>query len=132
LIVDTSAFVAILLEEPGWERLRDALNREPPPRMAAPTLLELRTVVAGRRNDTLLTGLDALLNRFRIEIVPFTDDHAAIAYDAYLRYGKGFHSRARLNLGDCFSYAIAKATGEPLLFVGDDFMHTDIVPALTT
>lgn len=130
MIVDTSAIVAILLEEPGWQRLRDVLEDAVAPRMTAPTLLELRTVVAGRRNPVLTAGMHALLDRFHIRIVPFTQELEAVAHDAYLQYGKGFHAQARLNLGDCFSYALAKATGESLLFVGDDFTHTDILAAL--
>lgn len=71
-----------------------------------------------------------MLNRYGVEIVPFTLEHAEIANRAYLAFGKGYHARAKLNLGDCFSYALAKATGEPLLFVGDDFTHTDIPSAI--
>jgi len=110
--------------------LSDLLEGAVAPRMAAPTLLELRTVIAGRKNAVLAAELETLLGQFHIQIVPFIEEHGTIAFAAYRHYGKGFHSRARLNLGDCFSYALAKATGEPLLFVGDDFTHTDLVPAL--
>ncbi|MGB3330375.1 MAG: type II toxin-antitoxin system VapC family toxin [Thermomicrobiales bacterium] len=97
--------------------------------MSAPTLVELHVVARGR-DAQFSGGIDAMLNRYRIEIVPFAREHADLARIAYVTYGKGFHAQARLNLGDCFSYALAKATGEPLLFVGDDFIHTDIVPAI--
>jgi len=130
LIVDTSAMIAILFEEPDWETLRDAIKNAPSVRMTAPTLVELRTVVASRRNTTLTNGLAVLLSRFDVEIVAFDRELAELALAGYRQYGKGFHSRARLNLGDCFSYALAKATGEPLLFIGDDFSYTDIIPAL--
>lgn len=131
MIVDTSVLVRILLQEPGWEMLSALLEDAAAPKMAAPTLLELRTVIAGRKNAVLAAELETLLGHYRVRIVPFTEEHGAIAFEAYRQYGKGFHPRARLNLGDCFSYALAKATGEPLLFVGDDFTHTDLIPALT-
>jgi ribonuclease VapC len=130
LILDTSAFMAILQEEPDWLLIRERIEQAASLRIATPTLVELQ-VVASSRNPTFLARITSLIETWAIDVVAFDRELATIALAAYLRYGKGFHSRACLNLGDCFSYALAKGTGEPLLFVGDDFTHTDIVPALT-
>jgi ribonuclease VapC len=127
VIVDTSAVVAILLREPGHERLVDALAAATRVGIGAPTLVEAGIVLSHR------LGVDArgLLARFRetagIEVVPFGDAHAAAAVEAWLRFGKGRH-RAGLNFGDCQSYAVARLAGEPLLFVGEDFAQTDLLP----
>ncbi|MGN6030313.1 MAG: type II toxin-antitoxin system VapC family toxin [Thermomicrobiales bacterium] len=130
MILDTSAFMAILQEEPDWLLIRERIEQAATLRIAAPTLVELQ-VVAASRNPTFLARITSLIEIWAIDVVAFDRELATIALATYLRYGKGFHSRARLNLGDCFSYALARAIGEPLLFVGDDFTHTDIVPALT-
>ncbi|MGC4192123.1 MAG: type II toxin-antitoxin system VapC family toxin [Thermomicrobiales bacterium] len=129
MILDTSAIIAILQEEPSWPQLLSALDNGDELRMATPTLVELQ-IVAASRNPIFLGRIEALIESYAIEIVPFGRTHAALARIAYLTYGKGFHARARLNLGDCFAYALAKAAGDPLLFIGDDFPHTNIVPAL--
>ncbi|MGC4105203.1 MAG: type II toxin-antitoxin system VapC family toxin [Thermomicrobiales bacterium] len=129
MIVDTSAIVRILLEEPGWLQLVDVLATEPNPSMSAASLLEVFIVLHGRRLDDEAEWVFALLDTFDIEVVPVTLDHIHLGREAFRRFGKGIHARAKLNYGDCFSYALAKATGEPLLFVGDDFTHTDITPA---
>lgn len=128
MIVDTSAVMAILLGEPAAAELAHAiLTCEGQARMSAPTRVET-AVVAQRR---LALGAEPLIAELEIETVPFSQEHSDVAAEAYRRYGKGSGSPARLNLGDTFSYALAKVTGEPLLFVGDDFSHTDVVPALT-
>lgn len=98
--------------------------------MSSASLLEVLIVMHGKRLDDQVEGTFDLLETFDVEIVPVTLDHVLLARTAYITYGRGFDSRARLNFGDCFSYALAKATGEPLLFIGDDFSYTDIIPAL--
>ncbi len=86
-------------------------------------------VILGRQQEQGIAELDDLIASSDIWIVPFDARHASLALDAFRRYGKGRH-RAGLNMGDCFSYALAKATGLPLLFKGDDFVHTDVKPAV--
>ncbi|WCM29561.1 type II toxin-antitoxin system VapC family toxin [Sphingomonas sp. QA11] len=99
-------------------------------RISAGSWLEL-TVVTTRGGDALIgEAADTLLARFDVQIEAVTKEIATIANDGYRRYGRGTRHAADLNFGDCFAYALAKATGEPLLFKGDDFTRTDIVPAL--
>lgn len=95
--------------------------------MSAPTFVEVTTVL---RAEQTIERITTLLGRLDITPVPLTVDQARIAAQAYRDYGKGSGSEARLNLGDTFSYALAKEADQPLLFVGDDFTHTDITPAL--
>jgi ribonuclease VapC len=128
LIVDTSAIMAILQEEQGWPEILQILDTADVLRISAATFVELN-IVAASRDPAILHRIAEFVDEMRIAIAPFTGEHAEIAFRAYLRYGKGYDPRARLNFGDCFAYALAKATGEPLLFVGDDFTHTDLVPA---
>lgn len=97
--------------------------------MSAASLVELYLVAGGRGGDALLADADTLVREFGIEVVPFTAEHAVIARDGWRRFGKGRHPAA-LNLGDCFSYALAKARGEALLFKGDDFSRTDVRAAI--
>ena len=128
MIIDTSAIVAILFREPGWERLLDKLTTAPEPAVGVPTLTEAAIVISARtRHDGR-----ALVARFLMEgsiaAVPFGEDHYGIAVGAWLRYGKGRH-KAALNFGDCMSYATAKLADQPLLCVGDDFALTDLLLA---
>ncbi len=97
--------------------------------IAAPSLVEAALVCEGRAGDAGGQKLDALLDRLRPEIVPFTAEHAALAREGWRRYGKGRHP-AGLNMGDCFAYALAKARHQPLLFKGDDFARTDVKAAI--
>lgn len=97
--------------------------------MAAPTYLELLIVLQNKQVTRPRESLDAVLEAFQVDVVPFTAAHARIAQEAYLRYGRGSGHPAKLNFGDCVSYALAKASGQPLLFKGDDFPHTDLKPA---
>jgi ribonuclease VapC len=122
--------VAILRSEPGWQSLSLAIRRDEAPKMSAATLVELHCVADRRDSPAESLRVDALLAKLRIQIIPFDAVQAELARAAYRIYGKGSGSPARLNLGDCFSYALAARTGEPLLFVGDDFTHTDLTPAL--
>ena len=129
MILDSSALVAILFKEPEAERLAAMIRDTDTIAIAAPTLLETAIVAEGRTLPGMAEKLDALMGAIRPEIVPFTAAHASLARDAWRRYGKGRH-KAALNLGDCFSYALAKERGPALLFKGDDFAATDIEPAI--
>jgi ribonuclease VapC len=131
MILDSSALVAILFKEPEAERLAAMIRDTDSTAIAAPTLLETAIVAEGRTLPGMAAKLDALMVAIRPEIVPFTAEHASLARDAWRRYGKGRH-KAGLNLGDCFSYALAKERGQALLFKGDDFAATDIEPAIKT
>lgn len=126
MIVDTSAVIAILFDEPRAERLGRALLAADRPRMSAASFVELSAVVASRALPQQRRRLDALLDRLGIEVVALTPEHARLAAEAYRDYGRGSGHPARLNLGDCFAYALAAAEDEPLLFVGDDFTRTDL------
>ncbi len=126
MIVDASAFIAILKNEPDQMAFVQAMHEADQVIASTTTLLEASIVAEGpgrRRLDELFEGF---LTRF----VAFDEEQARIARDAYLAYGKGSGSRAKLNFGDCMSYALAKVRDEPLLFKGDDFGHTDITPAI--
>jgi ribonuclease VapC len=131
MILDSSALVAILFKEPEAERLAAMIRDTDTTAIAAPTLLETAIVAEGRTLPGMAAKLDALMVAIRPEIVPFTAEHASLARDAWRRFGKGRH-KAGLNLGDCFSYALAKDRGQPLLFKGEDFAATDIEPAIKT
>ncbi|MDR0416959.1 MAG: type II toxin-antitoxin system VapC family toxin [Propionibacteriaceae bacterium] len=130
MIVDTSAVVAILEGEPGHEALARAILADPEPKMSAATAVELYAVADRRGQPAQSRRVDALLAALRLRIVSFDQAQAALAREAYRDFGKGSGHPARLNLGDCFSYALAAHTGEPLLFTGGDFAHTDLQPAL--
>ena len=129
MILDSSALVAILFKEPEAKRLAATIRDTDTTAIAAPTLLETAIVAEGRTLPGMAEKLDALMGAIRPEIVPFTAEHASLARDAWRRFGKGRH-KAGLNLGDCFSYALAKERGQPLLFKGEDFAATDIEPAI--
>ena len=130
MIVDTSAIVAIWLREPEWERLSDALERDPAPRLSAATLVEVYAVLDSRTNPENRRRLDALLDAYGIVVEPFTAEQAGLARAAYQDFGRGSGHPAQLNFGDCFTYALAASCREPLLLVGDDFSRTDLVSAL--
>ena len=130
MIVDSSAVVGILNGEPDAEALSDALVSARNGRMSAATLVELYVVIDGKRDPVRSARLDELLSRSDVEIVDVTAEQAHIARAAYRDFGRGSGHPARLNFGDCFSYALARATGEPLLFKGDDFVHTDLTPGV--
>ena len=128
MIVDSSAIVAIVKGEKEQLRLIRALAGASVVRVAAPTWVETSMVLRGplgSRLDAVLSGIE---RQFGIEFVPFEREHIAVALDAWHRYGRGQHT-AKLNFGDCISYATARVAGEPLLFVGNDFSQTDIVAA---
>ena len=130
MVVDSSAVIAVLQKEKGWEALREALLAAERCLISAPTLVETSMVFEAWRGEVGAKELDALLAVSGIEIVPFNAEQAALARAAFRRFGKRRHP-ANLNFGDCFAYAAAKRLGEPLLFTGEDFRQTDVVPALS-
>lgn len=129
MVVDTSALIAILLREPEADLFGRALADAPVRLLSAVTRVELAFVIEGRKGEAGRADLERLLQPGLFEIVSVTPHMADIAIGAFRRYGKGRH-RAGLNIGDCFSYALAAALDEPLLFKGNDFIHTDIRPAV--
>ena len=125
MIVDSSALIAILLKEPEALRFTTAIAKSSVCRLPSPNFLETSMLLLGRLGEDGLRDLDHYISRSKMEIAPFTESQARLARDAFKRFGKGRHP-ARLNLGDCFSYAAAKALNAPLLYVGGDFAKTDI------
>lgn len=125
MTIDSSALLAILFGEPGYLDLVDRILRADVVRAGAPTLAEAGIVLAARGKTSLKRELAALLRELEIATVPFTEDHYTLAVQAYERYGRGRH-KANLNFGDCLSYAVAALAADSLLYVGDDFAHTDI------
>ena len=130
MIVDSSAILAILRDEPEGAELARALVERGGARISAATYVETAAVVARVGDPVLSRRLDELLGLASIETVAFDAHHAALARAAYADFGRGSGHPARLNLGDCFSYALAKANDEPLLFVGQDSIHTDLRSAM--
>lgn len=128
-VVDSSALVSLLLGKPGWEALQTCLEEEQPWRISAVTLVETCMVVESRLGLLGRAQLDALLLRIGAEVRPVTADTTVVALDGWRRSGRGRHP-ARLNFGDCFSYALAIELDEALLFVGNDFGLTDVVAAV--
>ncbi|MBI5504551.1 MAG: type II toxin-antitoxin system VapC family toxin [Deltaproteobacteria bacterium] len=129
MIVDTSAVLAILFEESDAELYARALTQADSCRMSAASFVEAAVVIDSQTKDKGGRQFDAFIRRAAIAIEPVTEEQAHSARQAYADFGKGRHP-AGLNFGDCFSYALAKATGEPLLFKGKDFERTDVVSAL--
>jgi ribonuclease VapC len=130
MVIDTSAIIAILFDEPDQRRYGDAIEAAEVRLVSAVTRVELAFVIEGRKREAGRERLERFFRLTGAEIVGVMPQHAEIAVDAFRRFGRGRH-RARLNIGDCFSYALAAATDNALLFKGDDFSHTDIRPALT-
>ena len=126
MIVDTSAIVSMLRAEPDANALSKALRGAAVLRLSAASYVELAVVIDGLGDPVLSGGLDAVLTAYRIRIEPLTESQARIARAAYQRFGRGSGHPARLNMGDCFAYALARDLDEPLLFKGDDFKLTDI------
>lgn len=126
MIVDTSAIVAMVCGEAMADQLFEAIVDGSGPAISAATRLETSIVIDRRPDPTLSRQLDQLLADLQVDVLPFTTGQAEIARRAYRDYGKGSGHRAGLNYGDCFSYALAIDTDRPLLFVGNDFQHTDV------
>ena len=125
LAIDTSALVAILTKEPQGAIFKTVMLNYRLLMMSAASLLEARKVLHGR-HPALPRELDALVVEMRIQIEPVTATQSDIAFEAFRRYGKGTGHKAGLNFGDCFAYALAIEGNAPLLFKGDDFIHTDV------
>ena len=125
MVLDTSALLAMLFAESEAATFARAVARAGYRRISAANLLEAGIVADHQADSRAGRQLDALVGRISLRIEPVTEEQVRIARQAYLDFGKGNHP-AKLNFGDCFAYALAKATGEPLLFKGDDFGHTDI------
>jgi ribonuclease VapC len=130
VIIDTSALVAILRAEPDADDMAHAIERAQHRRISAANWMETAVVIDGSRDPVASRRFDELVQIAELQVEPVTHDQARIARDAYRDFGKGSGHKAGLNFGDCFAYALAKSTGETLLFKGNDFGHTDITPAL--
>ena len=128
MVVDTSALLAVLFNEPEAEAIARAIASDPRRLASAFTLLETGIVVEARKGESGGRELDLLLHRIGLECVPLTASLGEVARDAWRRFGRGKHP-ANLNIGDCCSYALARVSGEPLLFKGDDFGRTDVAAA---
>lgn len=125
MVIDTSALLALLLDEPEAEGFRAAVEDDPVRLVSAATLLETAIVIEIRKGVPGGRELDALIKAAEIEVVAVDADHAAEARRAYRRLGRGRHAAA-LNFGNVFAYALARLSGEPLLFKGDDIARTDV------
>lgn len=125
MIVDTSALVAVVFQEPGFESVLGKLSEAPRTGIGAPTLVESTIVLSARLDDDARGLMARLLQELGAVIVPFGEAHFGAALEAWLRYGKGRHPAA-LDFGDCLAYAVARVAGQPLLCVGDDFGKTDL------
>lgn len=130
MIVDTSAIIAILRSEPKASECATAMGEAPAVRMSAANFLEAAIVVDGTRDPIASRRFDDFIREASITIHSVDEAQARLAREAYRDFGRGSGHHARLNYGDCFAYALARSTGEPLLFVGDDFASTDVQPAI--
>jgi len=131
VIVDSSALIAILTDEPDALELSQILDGHEIVRMSAASYLETSIVLDKHKDAVLSAKLDGLIESAKMVIEPVTADQARIARQAYHDYGRGSGHRANLNFGDCFSYALAREKREPILFKDDDFIHTDLRPAIS-
>jgi ribonuclease VapC len=128
VILDSSAIVAIFIEEPAFELLLAKAESATFLAVGAPTLLETRIALARKQMNQANARLDEFLLRSGVRILSFDEEHLRVAFQAFLRFGKGRHP-AQLNFGDCFSYATSRVSEQPLLYTGDDFAKTDIEAA---
>lgn len=125
MILDSSAIVAVVFKEPGFETVLDKIAAADIVAIGAPTAAETAIVLQARLGRTSRGALARLLQEWDVSVVPFGDHHWQHAVDAYERFGRGHH-KAALNFGDCLSYAVARLADQPLLSVGDDFAKTDL------
>jgi ribonuclease VapC len=130
MIVDASALIAILRDEPDAIVYARAIEAATHRCVSAVNFVEAAVVIDGSRDPVASRRFDELVAAARLSVEPVTREQAQLAREAYRDFGRGSGHPARLNFGDCFAYALAKATGEPLLFKGDDFSHTDLQSAL--
>jgi len=124
IVVDTSALIAILRAEADAPDLLEIIGAADEVMISAATLLEASIVTAGKGDETL--RLKRLVEQTELVVVPFSAEESLVGEEAYRRFGRGSGHPAKLNFGDCFAYALAKARGLPLLFKGNDFIHTDL------
>jgi len=127
MVLDTSTILAILLDEPERRSFNEAIEAAESRALSTATFVEVSIVIESRHGAEGLRDLDLFLERAGVELVAVDPEQAHVARRAFSRFGKGRH-RAGLNYGDCFSYALATVLGEPLLYKGDDFPHTDVTP----
>ena len=125
MVLDTSALLALLLDEPEAEAFRAAVDDDETRLVSAATLLETAVVIEARKGEPAGRELDLLIHKAEMVVVAVDADHVAEARQAYRRFGRGHHA-AGLNFGDVFAYALSRISGEPLLFKGDDFAKTDV------
>jgi ribonuclease VapC len=128
MVLDTSAIVAILQDEPERPTFTRLIGADPQPLMSAVTRVECTFVVEGRKREPGRKELELFLREAEVDVIAVTPEQADLACEAFRRFGKGRHPAA-LNIGDCFAYALAKAMREPLLYKGSDFSRTDIASA---
>ncbi len=129
MIIDTSALIAILRNEPEAIACAKAIEAVASRRISAANFVETAIVIDGSRDPIASRRFDDLVREAQLVIEPVTEAQARVAREAYRDFGRGSGHPAKLNFGDCFAYALAKSSGEPLLFKGDDFVHTDIAAA---
>lgn len=128
MVVDSSAITAMIVGEAERELFEDLIMRAPTPVISVAAVVEVSIVLRNKRRDADADSLDEVLSELRLDVRAVDASQGRLAREAFARYGKGRHP-AGLNFGDCFTYALAKARGDVLLFKGDDFARTDIVPA---
>lgn len=126
MVIDSSAIVAILFGESDANYFSSAIEADPTRLMSAAAILEVSMVIENELGDAGGRELDILMHRTGIETIAFNEEQLKVARHAFREYGKGRHP-AGLNFGDCFSYALSRTSGEPLLFKGDDFSKTDVI-----
>jgi ribonuclease VapC len=131
MIIDTSAIIAILRDEPEALSCAKAIASTSSRRVSAVNFVEAAIVIDASRSPVASRRFDDLFREAELVVEPVTEAQARIAREAYRDFGKGRGQTAGLNFGDCFAYALAKATGEPILFKGDDFTRTDLTAVLT-
>jgi ribonuclease VapC len=125
MVIDSSAVIAILLKEPDAGCVESTILKQPLRYLSAASMVESSIVLDRRHGDRASGELDSFILRMEIEVVPVSLEQAKVAREAFRQYGKGRH-KAGLNFGDCFSYALAKVSGETLLYKGNDFALTDL------
>lgn len=128
MIVDTSALVAIILQEADSALFDERIRRAASRKISAATCVELMIVLSGKLKVDARPVVDRIIADYGLQIVDFDGSQLALAFEAVARFGKGRHP-AKLNLGDCLAYALSKTSGEPLLFKGGDFSRTDVARA---
>ena len=130
IVIDTSAFIAILLDEPERLSFNRCITDNQPAFTSAVSLQEAGMIMRSRKGDIGVKDLFALLTTLRVQVSAYDEPQARAAIDAFARFGKGMGTAAKLNMGNCASYALAKTLNMPLLFKGNDFPATDITAAV--